>query len=48
MSKYKILNYNKRPNNFKGPLKYKPIRLLIAKAIIQGSFHILLTKNDIP
>ena len=31
MSKYRILNYNKRPNNFKGPLKYKPIRLSDSK-----------------
>ena len=25
MSKYRIAKYNRRPNNFKGPLKYKPI-----------------------
>lgn len=31
MSKHRVLKYNKRPTNFRGPLKYKPILLSDSK-----------------
>ena len=46
MSKHRILKYNKRPNNFKGPLKYQPILLSDSKGNYLREFsHIIEEKG---
>lgn len=46
MSKHRVLKYNKRPNNFEGPLKYKPILLSDSKGnYLRKHSHIIEEKG---
>lgn len=46
MSKHRVLKYNKRPNNFEGPLKYKPILVSDSKGnYLKNHSHIIEEKG---
>ena len=42
MSKHRVLKYNKRPTNFRGPLRYKPILLSDSKGNYLREFSDLI------